>query len=88
MSAGTLKVRGGTFYVRSADKTRFSARVQWAPPIIPNAAIVKILEETCKVQSIALERSTSKGFEGIPTGTRRLVLAGNKDEFPHTFTIF
>ena len=76
MSAGSLKVRGCTFYVRSADKTQFSARVHWAPPFIPNAAIVKVLEETCKLQSITLERSTSKGFEGIPTGIRRLVLTG------------
>ena len=43
MSAGSLKVRGYTFYVRSADKTQFSARVHWAPPFIPNAAIVKVL---------------------------------------------
>ena len=76
MSAGSLKVRGCTFYVRSADKTQFSARVHWAPPFIPNAAIVKVLEETCKLQFITLERSTSKGFEGIPTGIRRLVLTG------------
>ena len=87
MSAGSLKARGCTFYVRSADKTQFSARVHWAPPFIPNAAIVKVLEETCKVQYITLERSTSKGFDGIPMGIRRLVLTGIKDDIPHTFNI-
>ena len=87
MSAGTLKVRGCTFYVRSADKTQFAARVHWAPAFIPNAAIAKVLEESCKVQSIVMETSTCKGFEGIPTGICRLVLAGNKDEIPHVFNI-
>ena len=87
MSAGTLKVRGCTFYVRAADKIQFAAQVHWAPAFIPNAAIVKALEESCKVQSIVMETSTSKVFEGIPTGIRRLVLAGNKDEIPHVFNI-
>ena len=85
MSAGTLKVRGCKFYVRSADKTQFAARAHWAPAFIPNAAIAKVLEESCKVQSIVMETSTSKGFEGIPTGIRRLVLAAIKDEIPHVF---
>ena len=62
-------------------------QVHWAPAFIPNAAIVKALEESCKVQSIVMETSTSKGFEDIPTGIRRLVLAGNKDEIPHVFNI-
>ena len=57
------------------------------PAFIPNAAIVKALEESCKVQSIVMETSTSKVFESIPTGIRRLVLAGNKDEIPHVFNI-
>ena len=35
MSAGSLKVRGGKFHVRSADKTQFAARVHWAPAFIP-----------------------------------------------------
>ena len=34
-----------------------------------------------------METSTAKGFEGIPTGIRRLVLAGNKDEIPHVLYI-
>ena len=34
-----------------------------------------------------METSTTKGFEGIPTGIRRLVLAGNKDEIPHVLYI-
>ena len=34
-----------------------------------------------------METSTAKRFEGIPTGIRRLVLAGNKDDIPHTFII-
>ena len=87
LCAGTLSVRGVTFYVRSADKTQFSARVLWAPSYIPNAAIVNVLEETCKVQFIVSEKSTAKGFEGIPTGNRRLVLTGLKDDIPHTFNI-
>ena len=87
MSAGTLKVRGCTFYVRSPDKIHFAAQVHWAPAFIPNAAIVKALEESFKVQSIVMETSTSKGFEGIHTGILRLVLAGNKDEIPHVFNI-
>ena len=87
MSAGTLKVRGCKFYVRSADKTQFAARVHWAPAFIPNAAIAKVLGESFKVQSIAMETSTCKGFEAIPTGIRRLVLTGVKDEIPHVFTI-
>ena len=87
MSAGTMKVRGCKFYVRSVDKTQFAARVHWAPAFIPNAAIAKVLGESCKVQSIAMETSMCKGFEGIPTGIRRLVLTGVKDEIPHVFTI-
>ena len=86
LCAGTLSVRGVTFYVRSADKTQFSARVLWAPSYIPNAAIVNVLEETCKVQSIVSEKSTAKGFEGIPTGNRRLVLTGLKTIFPTRLT--
>ena len=84
---GALKVRGCNFYVRSADKTQFAARVHWAPAFIPNAAIAKVLGESCKVQSIAMETSTCKGFEGIPTGIRQLVLTGVKDEILHVFTI-
>ena len=87
LSAGSMKVRGTIFYVRSADKSQFPARVHWAPPFIPNAAIAQVLQETCTVQSMKMETSTAKGFEGIPTGIRRLVLAGNKDEIPHTFFI-
>ena len=82
-----MKVRGCNFYVRSADKTQFAARVDWAPAFIPNAAIAKVLGESCKVQSIAMETRTCKGFEGIPTGIRQLVLTGVKDEIPHVFTI-
>ena len=37
--------------------------------------------------SIVNETSTCKGFEGILTGIRRLVLTGVKDEIPHVFTI-
>ena len=87
LCAGTLSVRGCIFYVRSADKMQFSARVLWAPSYIPNAAIVNVLEKTCEVQSIVSEKSTAKGFEGIPTGNRRLVLTGLKDDIPHTFNI-
>ena len=49
--------------------------------------IAQVLEETCTVQPIKMETSTAKGFEGIPTGIRRLVLAGNKDEIPHVLYI-
>ena len=87
LSAGSMKVRGTIFYVSSADKSQFPARVHWAPPFIPNAAIAQVLQETCTVQSMKMETSTAKGFEGIPTGIRRLVLAGNRDEIPHTFFI-
>ena len=66
---------------------QFSTRVLWAPSYIPNAAIVNVLEKTCEVQSIVSEKSTAKGFEGIPTGNRRLVLTGLKDDIPHTFNI-
>ena len=87
LSAGTLKVRGVTFHVRSADRTQLSARVHWAPSFIPDAAISKVLANYCKVQCITSETSIAKGFEGIPTGIRRLVLTGNKDEVPNTFNI-
>ena len=87
LSAGTLKVRGVNFYVRSADRTQFPARVHWAPSYIPDVAITRVLSQYCKVQSIGAETSTAKGFEGIPTGIRRLVLSGDKDEIPHTFQI-
>ena len=87
LSAGTLKIRGVNFYVRSADRTQFPARVHWAPSYIPDVAITRVLSQYCKVQSIGAETSTAKGFEGIPTGIRRLVLSGDKDEIPHTFHI-
>ena len=69
------------------DRTQFPTRVHWAPSYIPDAAITRVLSNYCKVQSITAETSTAKGFEGIPTGIRRLVLTGYKDEVPHTFNI-
>ena len=87
LSAGSMKVRGTIFYISSADTSQFPARVHWAPPFIPNAAIAQVLQDTCTVQSMKMETSTAKGFEGIPTGIRRLILAGNKDDIPHTFII-
>ena len=87
LSAGSMKVRGTTFYISSADTSQFPARIHWAPPFIPNAAIAQALHDTCTVQSMKMETSTAKGFEGIPTGIRRFVLAGNKEDIPHTFFI-
>ena len=87
LSAGSMKVRGTIFYISSADTSQFPARVHWAPPFIPNAAIAQVLQDTCTVQSMKMETSTAKGFEGIPTGIRRFVLTGNKEDIPHTFFI-
>ena len=47
LSAGSMKVRGTIFYISSADTSQFPARVHWAPPFIPNAAIAQVLQDTC-----------------------------------------
>ena len=85
LSSGSMKVRGTIFYISSADTSQFHARVHWAPPY--KKGVAQVLQDTCTVQSMKMETSTAKGFEGIPTGIRRLVLAGNMDDIPHTFFI-
>ena len=69
LSAGTLKVRGVTFYVRSADRTQFPARVHWAPSFIPDAAISRVLSNYCKGQSSLQRRAPRRVLKAFLQGS-------------------
>ena len=63
-------------------------RVHWAIPFIPSSAITitTTLDELCKhthVLSIADEKLSQKGFEGVATGVRSTVMTGDSREVTH-----
>ena len=82
LSAGVVKAKGYTFRVRSADWSQFKIRVHWAPPFLPNE-ITNFLSRYGKIHSISYEKSVSKGFEGVATGVRTVIMSGNRQELPH-----
>ena len=86
LNAGLVKAKGYTFRIRSADRSQFRVRVHWAPPFVPNEAITNILTKHGKVHGISFEKSISKGFEGVATGVRSLIMSGCKNEIPHIIT--
>ena len=85
LNAGPVKASGHTFRIRSADRSQFKVRVHWAPPFVPNEAITNILTKHL-IHGISFEKSVSKGFEGVATGVRGLVMSGCKTDIPHIIT--
>ena len=86
MLASYVAVKEVNFRIRSADSSQFIVRVHWAIPFIPSSAITKTLNELCKythVLSIADEKLSQKGFEGVTTGVRSIVMTGDSREVPH-----
>ena len=88
LSVGIIKAKGYTFRVRSADRSQFKVRVHWAPPFLPNETITNYLSQYGKVHSIGYEKSVCKGFEGVATGVRTLIMSGNRKELPHIMTMW
>ena len=87
LSAGQLLVKGAVFWVRSADSDQFRVRVLWAPPYLPNEVITSNLARSGKVVSISHELSVTKGFEGVRTGVRTVIMSGKKDDIPYVIII-
>ncbi len=85
--AGTILAKGVSFGIRSADKSQFVVRVHWAPPFVPTGVITKFLDSYGTVVSVAFDKCTSKGFEGVATGVRSVVMTGNPKDVPHVMTV-
>ena len=85
--AGTVIAKGVSFRVRSADKTQFVVRVHWAPPFVPTGVITNFLDGYGTVVSVAFDKCTSKGFEGVAMGVRSVVMTGNPKDVPHVMTV-
>ena len=52
---GNIVVKDRNFKIRSTDATRFTARVHWAPPFVPNSAIADALGTEFNVEKIVYE---------------------------------
>ena len=87
LSAGQCAVIGFVFKIRSADRAQFKVRVHWATPFLPNEMITGFLAKYGKVHAISFEQSVSKGYEGVATGVRTVIMSGNKNEIPHIITL-
>ncbi len=85
--AGFITAKGKIFKIRSSDNRRFTARIHWAPPFAPNAAILKALQPYGEVQSINFERSKCLGFESVCTGIRTVVMTGDRRKVPHLINV-
>lgn len=83
LAAGQIPVKSYLFRIRSADRAQFKVRVHWAPPFLANDVITHYLSQFGKVHAITFEKSVSKGFEGVATGVRTVVMSGNRDKIPH-----
>ena len=84
LAAGQLLVKDKfVFRVRSADRDQFKVRIHWAPPYLPNEVITDFLSKYGKVHAISFEKCASKGFEGVRTGVRSVVMSGRKQDIPH-----
>ena len=75
------------FRVRSADKAQFTVKVHWAPPFVPNIILSNLLNNYGTVVSMNYEMCTAKGFEGVATGVRSVVMSGNRNDLPHTLNV-
>ena len=62
-------------------------KVHWAPPLIPNIVLSDLLSNYGTVVSMAFEKCVGKGFEGVATGVRSVVISGNKNDLPHTLNV-
>ena len=65
-------------------------RVHWAIPFIPSSAIANTFNEicnNCNVLSIVDERLSQKGFEGVATGVRSVVMTGDSRDVPHIMLV-
>ena len=86
MLASYVTVKEADFRIRSADSSQFIVRLLWAIPFIPSSAIAKSLNDLCNhthVLSIVDEKLLQKGFEGVATGVRSIVMTGDSREVPH-----
>jgi len=89
LAAGEILVKDKfVFRVRSADRDQFKARIHWAPPYLPNEVITDFLCKYGQVHAINFEKCTSKGFEGVRTGVRSVVMSGRKCDIPHIIPLF
>ena len=71
------------FRVWSAERDQFKARIHWAPPYLPNEVTTDFQGKFGKVHAISFEKCNSKGFEGVRTGVRSVVMSGRKQDIPH-----
>ena len=85
--AGTVMAKGVSFRIRSVDKSQFVVRVHWAPPFVQTRVDTNFLDSYGTVVSVAFEKCTSKGFEGVATGVRSVVMTGNPKDVPHVMTV-
>ena len=84
---GSIVVKERNFKIRSTDRTRFTARVHWAPPFMPSSAIAEALGTECNVETIVYEMCKEEGFETVATGVRLVTLVGDRKKLPHLATI-
>lgn len=64
LSAGSVKAKGYTFRIRSADISQFKVTIHWVPPFLPNDMISTFLSWYGKVHFISYEKSVSRGSKG------------------------
>ena len=81
--AGTIMAKGVSFRIRSVDKSQFVVRVHWAPPFVQTRVDTNFLDGYGTIVSVAFDKCTSKGFEGVATGVRSVVMTGNPKDVPH-----
>ncbi len=81
--AGTIMAKGVSFRIRSVDKSQFVVRVHWAPPFVQTRVDTNFLDGYGTIVSVAFDKCTSKGFEGVATVVRSVVMTGNPKDVPH-----
>ena len=85
--AGTMMAKGAQFCIQSADNSQFVVRVHWAPPFVPTGVITNFLGQYGTVVSTAFDKCNSKGFQGVATGVRSVVMTGISKDVPHTMNV-
>ena len=54
----------------------------WTPPYLPNEVTTDNMARYGKVVSITHELSVTKGFEGVRTGVRTVIMLEKKEDIP------
>ena len=83
LASGQLLVKKYVFRVRSTDRDQFKARIHWAPPYLPDEVLTNFLSKYGKVHATNFEMCISKGFEGVRTRVRSVVMSESKQDIPH-----